>query len=129
MEDSAHNITFRGRGFAEVWSRMYFANAAWIGGSCAITDEAITVRAMGRQHVHTKAELVELRWVWFPFPYLMAISRSNGSARYSTFQILRWSRLRAALQSAGFSFTEELRYYSHRRVTDDKKRYGLQDGV
>ncbi len=112
-----------------MWARAYFASAWWFGSRCTITDEAITVRALGREHIHTKAELVELRWVWLPWPYLMVISRSHGSVGYSTFQMLRWSRLRAALKSAGFSFTEELRYYSYRRVADDKKRYGLQDGV
>ena len=127
MENSTHNFTFRG--YAEVWARAYYASAWWIGSRCAITEEAIVVRALGREHVHAKAELAELRWVWLPFPYFMVISRSHGSVRYSTFQILRWSRLRAALQSTGFDFTEELRYYSHRRVTDDKKRYGLQNGV
>lgn len=117
------------RGAAEVWGRSFHANAAWLGASCTVAPDAITVRALGHEHVHPRTDVVELRWIWLPFPRFVIVSRAAGECRYSSFQILRWSRLRGALQSCGYSFTEELRYYSSRRVREDIQRYQLQDGV
>jgi hypothetical protein len=125
VDNPTLNFTFRE--YAEVWEHNFFGNMGWPFGKCVITNEAITVHAAGRDHVHAKAELQVLRWVWLPYPYLIIISRPNGLVRYSSFQILRWSRLRDALRSAGFDFTEEIRYYSFHRVRDDKKHFGLYD--
>ena len=122
MADSPNNFEFRGT--AEIWTQAYEANCVWFG-SCAVTNDAITVSAWGRQHVHGKTDLVELRWIWLPYPYFIAISRNNGSLHFSSCQIFRWSRLHQAVQACGFAFTAEQRFYSYRRVRDDKKRYHL----
>ena len=125
MEDP--ETEFISRGVACVWGRHYRANAAWLGGSCRICRESITIRALGFEHIHAKREIVELRWVWLPWPDLVVVSRADGEYRFSTFQLLRWSRLRAALDRFGYSFSSEIRYYSVRLVRQDISRYQLTD--
>jgi hypothetical protein len=110
---------FEFRGFAELWSCSFHANASWFGAGCSISAEAISVRALGHEHIHRRVELLAVRWIWLPLPRFIVISQTGGAHRYSVFQTLRWSRLRAALHSCGYAFTEESRYYSWQRVRDD----------
>jgi hypothetical protein len=119
---------FEFRGFAELWSCSFHANASWFGAGCSISAEAISVRALGHEHIHRRVEVLALRWIWLPLPRFIVISQTGGAHRYSVFQTLRWSRLRAALHSCGYAFTEESRYYSWQRVRDDVQRFHLSDG-
>lgn len=112
-----------------MWSRTFHANASWFGAACSISAEAISVRALGCEQVHRKVDLLALRWIWLPLPRLIVVSRTDGEYHYSAFQAIRWSRLRDALRSSGFTFTEESRYYSWRRVREDVQRFNLFDGV
>ena len=123
------STTFRMRGVSEVWGRKFHANTTFFRASCTITPDAITVRALGWEHVHPKSDMTELRWIRFPIPYFIVISRTADEVRYSSFQMLRWWRLRAKLKSAGYSFTEERRYYSIHEIRDDVRRYDLIDQV
>ena len=106
--------SFQFRGFAEVWSRSFHANAAWFGAGCSITTDAIVVRALGREHTHRKIDLRELRWIWLPLPRFIVVSRTGGDHHYSSFQVLRWSRLRNAFRSCGYTFNEEECMVNHR---------------
>jgi hypothetical protein len=119
---------FEFRGFAELWSCSFHANASWFGAGCSISAEAISVRALGHEHIHRRVEVLAVRWIWLPLPRFIVISQTGGAHRYSVFQTLRWSRLRAALHSCGYAFTEESRYYSWQRVRDDVQRFHLFDG-
>lgn len=121
----SESSSFVSRGVAAVWGRSFRSDAAWLGGECVVTPDSITVRALGREHIHPKTDLVELRWIWLPYPYTTIISCTAGEYRFSTFQILGWSNLRSALQSNGYAFTEESRYYWPCRGRDDVRRYAL----
>jgi hypothetical protein len=59
MSDSSS--IFVSRRVAAVWGG-FRANAVWLGGACAIAPDAITVRALSWEHIHPKADLVELRY-------------------------------------------------------------------
>jgi hypothetical protein len=108
-----------------VWSHSFHSNASWFGSGCTISFETIAVRAMGREHVHRKVDILALRWIWLPMPRFVVVSQSEGEHQYSVFQALRWRCLRATLRSCSFAFTEESRYYSWRRVREDVRRFHL----
>jgi len=127
MIDSRHQFEFRG--FAEVVSGHYRAHASWFGCGCVISAESITVRVFGYSHTHPKAELQELRWFWLPVPTLVVVSRIDGQYCLSSFLVLRGWRLRAALQSFGYAFTEESLFCSFRRLRDDRRKYDLMEGI
>jgi hypothetical protein len=127
MSDSSHAHEFRG--FAEVHSECYQASASWFGCGCIVTPKNIAIHVQGYSHIHLKADLLELRWFWFPVPTLVAVSRIGGQHCYSAFECLRWSRLRGALESCGYTFSEESRFCSFRRLRDDVRKYGLLKGT
>ena len=101
--------------------------AVWLCSRFRISEDSITVRVLGREHVHPKQEIVELRWVWLPWPDLVVVSRAEGDYQYSTFQLLRWSRLRSALARFGYPVPCEVRYYSMSLLRQDVARYQLSD--
>jgi len=127
MTDSIRQFEFRG--FAEVVSSHYRAHASWFGCGCVISSESITIRVSGYSHTHPKTELQELRWFWLPFPTLVVVSRIGAQYCLSSFLVLRGSRLRAAIQSCGYAFTEESRFCSFRRLRDDTRKYDLMEGI
>src|SRR6266436_3347767 len=127
MSDSNHIFEFRG--FAEVHSECYQASASWFGCGCIVTPINIVIHVAGHSHIHLKADLLELRWFWLPVPTLVAVSLIGGQHCYSAFECLRWSRLRSALASCGYTFSERLRFCSFRRLRDDVRKYGLYKGI
>lgn len=109
---AAHTVNpnaprFEFRGCSKVWGKSFQANAAWFDSRCVITPEAITVRCLGREHLHRNGGLAALRWTWLPFPGFVVISRRGSECAWSGFGILGWSRLRSALSACGYSFTAE----------------------
>ena len=110
-----------------MWGRTYQANATWFGTRCVITPDAITVRSLGHEHLHRKAEVTELRWLWLPFPGFVAINRHGSEYFWSGFCILRWHRLRQALSFCGYTFTSESRWPSLWQSRQDIRDFGLYD--
>jgi hypothetical protein len=127
MSEDSNSYSFRG--FAEVAGHSYRANASWFGCGCTITPRCIAIHVFGYDHVHLRPEILELRWFWLPFPTVIVVSRIEGQYCYSSFQVLRWTRLRSALASCGFVFTEETRYCRWRRIREDSRKYELYDGI
>ena len=120
--------TFEFSGILSISTRKYKVNATWPFADCVISSESIIVHVLWYEAVHLRSSIVELRWVKRLFPYAIVVSRNaDGSHQYSTLQMLRWSRLKAALERFGYKFTSHGHRQTKPAASDDELRYGLSD--
>ena len=89
------------------------------------------MRISGRQHVHRKEDLVELRWNdWWLNARLTIISRQETEAFLSITEMRRWQPLMAALDTCGYTFTSKSHGFVHLfDGASDQDRYGLWAGL
>jgi hypothetical protein len=123
-------VPFRSSANISISSQENSANAAWLGAECVISQESITVRVFNLEQIHLKTNIQELRWVKWPLPYAVVISKSTHGFNYrATIQLLRWSRLRKAFEDHGYTFTAEVRRCSIAATIKDNQKYGTDDNT
>lgn len=113
------------RGSTTIHTATFYTNGTWPLGVLKIEPGRIEVKSLHRRISFTPEKVIELRMFRFPFPTMEVVFCDGNGHALATFSALRYRKLKALIEDAGFKVSSEKAVYTGWDMAERSSKYGL----